>query len=219
MKTRKIKTFVLFLATILLIGTASFYSKADDSTASVMSEWGARLKEYVDTDESLSKDIYASGKTGTVTREEINQAKEFYMISGMDEETAIAKAEEYMMEREALYQKAIQSGYGVSDQNIREYIEELKSLMEVAKNKEDVQALISQFDTEDEYWAYQYKVYEKNLPIQNYVKDLEKQFIDSNVKTYAMNGEDADYIEDQWNQYYERLKLEFVEAEEFEVLE
>lgn len=166
MKRRKISALVLFLAAVLLIRTVSFYSRADDSSASLMSRWGARLNEY------------ASRKTETSAQEEINQAKEFYMLSGMDEEMAEAEAEEYMAEREVLYQKAVQSGYGVTDEDIRAYLEELKTLMDSADNKEDVQALIDQFGTEEEYWDYQYRVYEKNLPIQNYVKDLEREQAD-----------------------------------------
>lgn len=46
MKRRKISALVLFLATVLLIGTVTFYSRADDSSASLMSRWGARLNEY-----------------------------------------------------------------------------------------------------------------------------------------------------------------------------
>ncbi len=34
-------------------------------------------------------------------------------------------------------------------------------------------AVINQFESEDAYWEYEFEVYRKSLPIQNYVKSLE----------------------------------------------
>ena len=77
------------------------------------------------------------------------------------------------MEYEAMYSKAIQAGFQVTDNEVKSYIEELKKEVEAATNRDDVMAVINQFESEDAYWEYEFEVYRKSLPIQNYVKSLE----------------------------------------------
>lgn len=212
MKKRKISICAIVLASAMLICTASFYSKAEDSTISIMSSLGHIFNQYAN--DNSNGNIYAKGKSGIVTTSEIEQAKDFYVLSGMSETDAQTSAENYMMEREALYQKAIKEGYSVSEQEILTYIDELKSVINSAKNNDDAQAVIDQFDSEEKYWEYEYTVYEKNLPIQNYIKDLETQFKASNASTYSSNSTDT--IDEQWNEYLEQLKSDILFKEAFE---
>lgn len=74
-----------------------------------------------------------------------------------------------------MYVEALRCGYDVTDQEIWEYLNESKQTMEKAENRAEVDALISSFGTPEEYWQYEFAVYEKNLPIQNYVEDMEAQ--------------------------------------------
>ena len=216
MNNKKIKICVIVLSAAALAGTVSFYSKADNSMASLMSAVGNVFNQHASDDSDSDKEIFARGKNGIVTNSEVKQAKDFYVLSGMSETDAQTKAENYMMQREALYQKAVKEGYRASEKEIKAYIEELKSVINSSKNKEDAQAVINQFDSEEKYWEYEYSVYEKDLPIQNYVKDLETQFRASNISTHSDTAVDS--MDDQWNQYLEQMKSDVTHEEAFEKL-
>ena len=113
-----------------------------------------------------------------------------------------------------MYQEAIKNGYTVTDEEVWTYLDELKKIIDSAENKEDAYAIMSAFDSEDEYWAYEFKVYQKNLPIQNYVKALETQFYEE----YS-NSEKAKSIEQTWEDYFENYKQELVQQKQYEVKE
>jgi len=82
------------------------------------------LDPYRDkTDES----IYARGKSGgVITTKDIEQATEFYILAGYEQSDAEDKAVEYMLQRDATYQRAIAVGYSVSDDEINDYLDDLK---------------------------------------------------------------------------------------------
>ena len=44
------------------------------------------------------------------------------------------------------------------------------------ENKEQLNSVLKGFGSEDEYWDYEYMVYQKQLPIQKYVKSLENDY-------------------------------------------
>ncbi|MFA9379284.1 MAG: hypothetical protein ACERKZ_21445 [Lachnotalea sp.] len=181
---------------------------------------GGNLKNYVDKQDSQDDDVYARGKDTIITNSEIEQAKDFYIISGLGEEEATTKSIEYVTEREALYQAAIQNGYSVTDEEVLAYLEELKEIINEADNKEDAMEVISQFDSEQDYWDYEFSVYQKDLPIQNYVADLEKEYMQAsaNSNSIASDSSDASEIEENWQASYEELKKELVADEEFEII-
>ena len=62
-----------------------------------------------------------------------------------------------MLKRDATYQKAISEGYTVTDDEVWAYLEELKNIINEAVNKEEAQALINQFDSEEEYWQHEFE--------------------------------------------------------------
>ena len=76
-----------------------------------------------------------------------------------------------------------------------------------AENKEDISQLIAQFDPEEDYWEYEVTVYMKNLPIQNYVKDLEKNFLKNNE------------TEATWDEYFAELKEQYAAEENYKRVE
>ena len=55
-------------------------------------------------------------------------------------------------------------------------LEELKQFINQSENKEDAMAIIEQFDSEEDYWNYEFEVYKKDLPIQKYMAAKEKEF-------------------------------------------
>lgn len=224
-KNKKLKYSLgsLILVVSFVVGGSVFAERSD---LSKLEEWGGNLKNNVEKQDSEEDDIYARGKNTIITNSEIEQAKDFYMISGLDEEEALAQSIEYVTEREALYQAAIQSGYSVADEEVWAYLDELKEFITEADNKEDVMAVINQFDSEQDYWDYEFSVYQKDLPIQNYVADLEKEYMQAstnsdykaNTNSISNDSIDTSEIEENWQATYEELKKELVEDEEFEII-
>ena len=122
-----------------------------------------------------------------------------------------------MMEREALYNAAIRSGYSVTNQEVREYVAELKELLESSDQYDLVLAVMDSFDSEEEYWEYQFTVYQKNLPIQKYVQALQLEFQNSLATTYsaAETNDSASNYTELWNDYYDSYKQDLVEQENY----
>lgn len=144
----------------ILLFMAGVQTFAEPSYTSKFSDWGNLLKQYAN-DENGSEMIYARGKNGVITNKEVEQAIAFYDTFGMSAEEARKQAILYVEEREALYQQAIEAGYTVTDQEVYDYLEKLKVFIEQSDNKEDAMAIIEQFDSEEDYWNYEFEVYKK----------------------------------------------------------
>lgn len=186
---------------------------AEPSYETKFSDWGNLLKQYAN-DENGNEMIYARGKNGVITNKEVEQAMMFYTTFGMNQEDARKQAVLYVEEREALYQQAIEAGYTVTDQEVYDYLEKLKVFIEQSDNKEDAMAIIEQFDSEEDYWNYEFEVYKKDLPIQKYMAAKEKEF-----KEVAPQAKSINEIEEEWQDYYEQIKAQAVENEEFKVVD
>lgn len=173
--------------------------------------------QSVDNNHLNSVDAYAYGKNATVSTKDVLQAKEYYMAGGLNEDEAEEKAASYMMEREALYNAAIRSGYSVTNQEVREYVAELKELLESSDQYDLVLAVMDSFDSEEEYWEYQFTVYQINLPIQKYVQALQLEFQNSLATTYsaAETNDSASNYTELWNDYYDSYKQDLVEQENY----
>lgn len=215
MKKGIIIVFSVFLC-VMVLGLLGAETGEIHSETETMKEVG---KIFASSEkEDMNTDIYAIGKSGgVITKEEINMTTDFYIAVGFDEEQAKDKAIDYMLKREALYQKAMAEGYGVSDSEIWNYIERLKEVLDNSTNTKDVYALMSQFESEEEYWQFEYKVYQKNLPIEKYLEDLRKRFYDSNIETYQISSELS--IDEQYEEYIESLKEDLAIKEDFQILE
>lgn len=210
MRTKKrIKIISLILAVVFTIAIGVI---AYSSDSGFMSEWGKYLKN---NSTKISQTNYAEGEHATVTQKDIGQAKQFFILSGMEESEAESNAIDYTLEHEALYQAAIENGYTVSGEEIWKYLEELKQIIDSAENKEDFVDIMNQFDSEEEYWNFQFQVYQKDLPIRNYVKDLEKHFMET--KRYS-NESDNDILK-EWENYFEQFKTQLVENENYKFSE
>ena len=87
--------------------------------------------------------------------------------------------------------------YTVTDQEVYDYLEKLKVFIEQSDNKEDAMAIIEQFDSEEDYWNYEFEVYKKDLPIQKYMAAKEKEF-----KEVAPQAKSINEIEEEWQDIY-----------------
>ena len=140
---------------------------------------GQNLRNDYDSDEMS---VYFKGKTAVITKKDLEMSIDNLVLSGLKEENAIKEAVKLSMEREALYEEAVTEGFNVTDDEIKAYLEELKGMMDKADNKDQVDAIIKGFGSEDKYWDFEFSIYKKDLPIIKYQKALEKQYNDKNMK-------------------------------------
>lgn len=165
------------LLVILIIGSISVYATSFESNIDIMEKVGQLFKSHK---EKSDNSIFAKGKSGgIITKDDIEQATEFYILAGYTESTAREKAIKYMLERDATYQKAISEGYSVTDEEVWAYLDELKEIINGATNKDEAQALINQFDSEEEYWQHEFEVYKINLPIEKYLNSVKQDYLNN----------------------------------------
>lgn len=214
MKKRTILLLTLFV--ILVAGSVSVYAAKEESNIDIMEKVGQLFNSYRDkTDES----IYARGKSGgVITTKDIEQATEFYILAGYEQSDAEDKAVEYMLRRDATYQRAIAAGYSVSDDEINDYLDDLKVTINDSINSEEAQALISQFGSEEEYWQHEFEVYKINLPIEKYLESLKQEYLQNSISTQSNNQEAEETIEN-YNRYIEEVQSELVKQEQYEIFE
>ena len=214
MKKRTILLLTLFV--ILVAGSVSVYAAKEESNIDIMEKVGQLFNSYRDkTDES----IYARGKSGgVITTKDIEQATEFYILAGYEQSDAEDKAVEYMLQRDATYQRAIAAGYSVSDDEINDYLDDLKVTINDSINSEEAQALISQFGSEEGYWQHKFEVYKINLPIEKYLESLKQEYLKNSISTQSNNQEAEETIEN-YNRYIEEVQSELVKQEQYEIFE
>ena len=141
--------------------------------------YGRNLKKDYDSDEMS---VYFKGKTAVITKKDLEMSIDNLVLSGLKEENAIKEAVKLTMEREALYEEAVAEGFNVTDDEIKDYFEELRGTMDKAENKVQVDAIIKGFGSEEKYWDFEFGIYKKDLPIIKYQKALETQYNDKDIK-------------------------------------
>ena len=141
---------------------------------------------------------------------EYEQVRSFYQLKGEDDGQAAKDADKEIKQYNALYAAAVKNGYSVTDEQVQAYIEDMKLQLESVDNSEDIQDVIDQFDSEDDYWAYEFTVYQKQLPIQNYVSALNDEY---NEKEVDSSSEEA---QEEWDTYFENLKDKLVKEQNFQ---
>ncbi len=177
-----------------------------DAEHSQMYEWGAVQKSYSEERKDGSETAVIRGRSAEITETELEKAMDFYKLSGMSEEESEKAAVLHLEKREALYQEAIANGFTVTDREVENYLRELKAVLYESDNKDEVFAVIEGFGSEEEYWDYEFTVYQKDLPIQKYTEDLQKKL--SAQKGRAISQE-------EWTAYYEQLKNTLVEQQRY----
>ena len=209
---KKIKIITGVLSMVSLLFIFGIYVNAQSKTNSTMSEWGKTLKLYSEKQNIEASEVYMCGKSAVIMEADIEQGTKFFVLSGMDEKKAREEAIKYAMKREALYKEAIHNGYTVTDEEVRAYLEELKEVINSADNKEDAYAVIKAFDSEKEYWDFEFEVYKKDLPIQNYVRSLEVMYKAKDARL----REQTNYAED-FNSFFEKYKEKLAEEQNYKL--
>lgn len=150
MRKKWIQSVIVIVFMGILVMNVKEPVTEDKSQTEMLSEWGSILSQNIDLDNEEAAAI------------------EFYRMQGMSEEEAKEQAITYLNEREQLYEEAVKAGYDVTDSEVEAYLEELKQTLYRADNSEDVMAVMEQFDSEEDYWKYEFEVYKKDLPIIKY---------------------------------------------------
>lgn len=180
------------LLVILIIGSISVYATSFESNIDIMEKVGQLFNSHK---EKSDNSIFAKGKSsGIITKDDIEQATEFYILAGYTESTAREKAIKYMLERDATYQKAISEGYSVTDEEVWAYLDELKEIINGATNKDEAQALINQFDSEEEYWQHEFEVYKINLPIEKYLNSVKQDYLNNAATIYSESEHETEHL-------------------------
>ena len=154
----------------------------------------------------LPQTNYVEGKSGTVTNEDVEQAKRFFIQIGLEEQDAKEHAVDHALKRESLYQAALENGYEVTDEEVNEYLKELKNSSKSEDNKEAFQYEINQFESEEDYWDFQFRIYKKNLPVIHYVENMEMKFFEDHPESGI----------DEWNEYFGEYEKQLVEDQHYE---
>lgn len=225
------KYIIILTIGICLLGVFMKYSKPDisanDSEAFDYVQWGKALKKdavIIDAKDSLqgqasssetssathdSDAIIYKGNDIDIRESEIQKSIAFYKASGLNAKEAEKEAVDYLMKFEALYADAIEKGYSVTDKEVDEYLNTMKNSLTSPEtdeeSKKEFRTVIAQFDSEENYWAYQKIICQKELPIQNYVGDLEEQ--------YFQKHQDA--TDDDWLEYFEEYKSNLARQQNF----
>jgi hypothetical protein len=182
----------------------------NDSSIAYFSEEGFsndQIKRFM-----KSEDIFEVGNNVVISKDEIQQCKEYYLNLGMEDDEAQRQAQKNTEERYALYVAAIKNGYSVTDEDVYNWLDELREMLE--NNDSGVyEDALAGFESEDAYWDYEFDVYCIDLPIQNYVKELQKDFSSSNQ--LDNNNEESNTV---WYDYFEQIKEDMVKEQNFQAV-
>ena len=182
------------------------------------SKWGESLKKDAfiakdKTSQYIADDIYEEGEHTVILKSDIDKASAFYEAEGLSQEEARKKAVAYVEEYESLYDEATEKGYSASESEVEKYISEMKASYKSTEidetSKKMLDKILQKFDSENDYWNYEKKIYMKQLPIQKYVQDLEREYFESNPQAG----------DEDWLEYFEKYKKALVSKENFKLSE
>ncbi len=216
------KKIMSILGILSLIVVLSMTAIAERDVVSKSKSWGESIQEYVVNPIGENTAVLKSLKKVEENNKvilpqiEIEQAKAFYVVAGYEEKEALDLAVSYVKDINTLYQEAIKNGYSVTEEEILKHLEELKEEFQIAENKEEIFGFINSFESEEEYWAFQFEMFKKDLPIQKYVAAKEKSFMNEKlpnhlkIKSYSQQeyAEKVLEIQEEWNIEFESMKKE-----------
>lgn len=188
--------FVLLFVSILAYNTFAT-DKNNKGVKKIATEWG----EYLSS-QFYQKDVKSSNTTND--DQKMEQVIKFYEIQGYNKKEAQKLAADYVEESDAIYQKAIEAGIRVTDDEVATEVESIKQLYHSADldeiSKEQMEAIISTFKSEEDYWEYEREVYQTLLVSQKYVNTILEDFFTSHPE--------ASYAD--WSAYFEDWKDQLI---------
>lgn len=196
-KEKKILIAAVVFFLVALAGIKVFADGREGNAQNgIVSDWG----EY------LSSVFYQkSNARGTAQNEQrLEQAIKFYELKGYENKEAEEMAKQYIKEADALYNKAVEAGYQVTEEEVAEHVNQIKEVYHSdtlnEESRKQMETMINCFESEEDYWEYEREVYKTLLVTQNYVDALQEEFWKENPN--------AAY--EDWGEYLEEFKASLV---------
>lgn len=193
--------FIVLVFILLFVSIFAFNTFATDESnedgKKVATEWGEYLSSQFYQKESKSSNTPND-------KQKMEQTIKFYEVQGYSTEEAQKLATDYVKKSDAIYQKAIEAGIRVTDDEVAAEVESIKQsyhsddLDEISKKQ--MEAIISSFRSEEDYWEYEREVYHTLLVSQKYVDTIKEDFFTSHPE--------ASYAD--WSAYFEDWKNQLV---------
>ena len=169
-------------------------------------------KEYKNPEEASAKNLYAKGNYSEITKTDMEKSIAYYKAKGMSEEEAEKEAYKYEKESAALCTEAMKAGCEATDKEVADYVSDMRAEYEGKKldesSQKQVDEIIAQFDSPEDYWKYEKTVYQKLLPQIKYREKLEKEYSEKHA-----GDSKAD-----WGKYFDNYRKEIVEKEDFKLV-
>lgn len=211
MKNIKIRYKTIVIAIIGVVGfllLSNMFARKEQQEA--FEKWSVIVADNFKKMQNGEDDaVYAKGQHVDIPQLEYDQMVEYYKLSKLSEEEAKKEADSYVKERYAIYAKAIESGYDVTEEEINSYIEELKEDMAKEENKQTVETIKEAFGSEELYWEYEKELCKIDIPVKNYINAIAKEYEESHEKV----------TEKEWNAEFETIKEQLVDEEQFQIVE
>lgn len=152
-------------------------------------------------------DIVAEGDDIVVTLDEVNIRSRLLTLDGKKVNKKDIVSD--LVEKEVLYQKAVEEGYQVDEETVEDQLDKLKEMLKTAENAELIQEYIKGFESEEAFWDYQREKLEMNATIVAYEQNLENDYDKKN------SGKDTE----TWDQYKEAAEEKLVEEQNVDINE
>lgn len=212
-KKGKVISAVVVVAGCLALAGSVVQNNSQANGKVSLEDFGKTLeKEYKNPEDSSAKNLYAKGNYSEITKSDMKKAIVYYKSAGMSDEEAEKEAYKYEKENAALYTEAIKAGYEVTDEEVADYVNNIRAEYEGKKVDEtslkQIDEIIAQFDSPEDYWKYEKTVYQELLPQIKYREKLEKEYSEKHA-----GDNKAD-----WGKYFDNYKKEIVEKEDFKLV-
>lgn len=106
----------------------------------------------------------------------------------------------------------MKAGCKATDKEVTDYVSDMRAEYEGKKldesSQKQVDEIIAQFDSPEDYWKYEKTVYQKLLPQIKYREKLEKEYSEKHA-----GDSKAD-----WGKYFDNYRKEIVEKEDFKLV-
>ena len=212
MKKHIIIGAVCTVAVLGIVGAGVLANAKIDSTSAYVDLKKAAFKESP-SEKAKDKEVAYSGERVNITLAELKESERFYLAKGESEAEARKDALQCQMEYNALVAKAKEAGYSATEKEVDDTVAELREMSKTAENKDEIEAMISAYPSEDAYWDYMKQVYKKRLVAEKYVKDLENSF----AEDYSGEKASEEYNE-AWRKWFDAFKKKVIREEDFQAV-
>ena len=149
-----------------------------------------------------SEEIVLEGVSFSISAGRLWETAQMDIWAGADEAAAYANAEKALVEKYAMYYKAVANGITPDEETVRVELERNREISAAASNYEEFQSFLDHIGmTHDEYWDSQYENLLEYDVIARYKEQLKSEFIGSGKN------------EADWDAYYKQIVAASVKQE------